>query len=69
MRKISSVNNKVTEHNTLVIHGNSMPSNHMLCIQPPTADDDDENVKNHQGSGLNGMFLKLKKIERHKYPI
>ena len=38
-----------------------MPSNHMLCIQLSTADDDDENVKNHQGSGLDEMFLKLKK--------
>ena len=32
MRKISSGNNEVTVHNTLVIHGNPMPSNHMLCI-------------------------------------
>ena len=37
MRKISSANNKVMVHNTSVIHGNPMPSNHMLCIQPYNA--------------------------------
>ena len=41
-----------------------MPSNHMLCIQLSTAAADDENVKNHHGSGLDEIFLKLWKIER-----